>query len=189
MNNEKLTMPKESLILLKKVLGKTLIKIRSLNEGENDSTYASPFILDFDDGSSIAIYADETSIEYCGDIDEFGKIFCEGWNNNEKTYKYFYQRITPLKINNIEVVTEEVTEHNTKFGDNTLFLDVAVIFHSENHFLTFSLAVDTYWTCWLDKTKDINIDTLRPFNEIKQHWYGSKIEDNIIKVNRISKML
>lgn len=189
------TLSAESLDLLKSIKGKTLVNIRTLNGGDRNRTYGGCFVLDFDDGSSVVLYDDYVAInyyhdEYFGNRWEATALFCRSLDDATAKRKLYDQTIKPLRIDEIEVVTDEVEMNAPNEGDLIVAVDAAIVLRSGSRFMTFSLDEEHYDTMWLIRSENKSVDELRPIEKIEFAWADDAMrkEDGItIKVTRSSR--
>ena len=195
MIESKATLSTESLNLLKSIKGKTLTNIRTLNGGDHDRTYGGCFVLDFDDSSSVVLYGDYVTIdyyrsEYFGNKWEATALFCRPLDESTTKRKLYNQAIKPLRIDEIEVVTDKVEMRAPDEDDLIATIDAAMIFRSSNRFMTFSLDEECYDTMWLIRSDNKSIDELRPIEKIEYAWADKTMrkEDGITtKATRSSR--
>lgn len=187
MNIVKNTLSEESLSLLRAIKNKTMIGYRAL--GENDREYAlCQYILDFDDQTSIAITCDEVESRYYSIVEDNNCFACEEFAGDLKKQNYYSWKVKPLHINNIEIVTDKISEKwHERDGDSETFVDVAIILHSNERFITLSLDCMNFGY-GINLTENKKIDELRPIEEVEKAW-GDGAHGASEKVSRSSREL
>ena len=196
MIKSKATLSTKSINLLKSIKGQTLTNIRTLSKDDHDDTYSGVFVLDFNDKTSIALSCSTTSVKYYntkefGDTEEVSTLLCKPLDKALTQHKLYNQKIKPFYVHDVEIITETMREHRSDDGIMTIIVDVAIILHSNNNFMTFSLDEEAYSSFWLNRTENKSINELRPIEKIERMWVDDNLKSEGVsnKITRSSRLL
>ena len=183
-----LTLPIKGLSQLKQLKGKTLTDIYASVPNDNDRLFYAPFILKLDDETFFTISADEIGTEYYGTHEEFAYLCCKSLEEPPQIKSLFHKKIQPLRVQSIEIITDEITETEPESGDFSFRVDAAIILHDNHGFMTFSLPADELWFATCTRSENKTIDQLRPVSTIKESL-SEGLDGSNVQVSRTSRFL
>jgi|GEM_PF-5358193 len=184
MSESKCLLSKESIEVLKKCEGKTIINVGSKDEHKKGCALWTLSIA-FDDDAVFEASICPRIIKLLGRDESVSGLDCKIVTKKDK----YMQAIEPFMIKSIEVCTDEIYSMDLELGNDIVALDSGVTFHGDNgKKISFTIGKEYYDDDWIDFGVNKAIGEMRSVAAVAEAW-GDGVDGHKVTVERSKRRL